>query len=134
MPGPRFGLAQANQVLTQVYEGMKVYDKAGNEIGTVEYVYLGDLTEAADEYDQGEATLFVLGDHESSLIEEFARDVALSKRVPDTWRARLLRRGFLRINSIGLFAADRYAMPEQIASVSDDHVSLRVSCDELLKS
>jgi hypothetical protein len=134
MPGPRFEFGQANQILTQVYEGMKVFDEAGDKIGTVEYVYLGDLAEAADEYDQGDESPSIFGDHESSLIEEFARDVALGEQVRNPWREQLLRHGFLRINRTGLFAADRYATPDQIASVSDDHVTLRVRRGELFKA
>lgn len=134
MPGPLFGLGQANPILTHVYEGMKVYDGAGDKVGTVEYVYPGDLTQAADEYDQGDEPSSILRGHETSLIEEFARDVALGKRVPNPCREQLLRYGFLRINSTGLFAADRYATPDQIAGVSDDQVTLRVRRDELLKA
>jgi hypothetical protein len=48
-------------------------------------------------------------------------------------RARLLRHGFIRIDTSGLFAADRYAMPEQLASVSNDRVTLRVTREELMK-
>jgi hypothetical protein len=39
----------------------------------------------------------------------------------------------MRIDSAGLFAADRYVMPEQIAGVSSDRVTLRVTRDELIK-
>jgi hypothetical protein len=54
--------------------------------------------------------------------------------VPETLRERLLRQGFLRIDSTGLFAADRYVMPDQIADVSEGRITLRVTHDELIKS
>jgi hypothetical protein len=133
MPEPRFTSAQADLILTRVYEGMKVYDEIGEKIGTVEYVYPGDLTEAADEHGPALATPSSFEDHQNSLIEDFARDVALSEQVPDPWRERLLHHGFLRINSTGLFTADCYVMPEQIASVSDDHVRLHISRREVIK-
>jgi hypothetical protein len=48
-------------------------------------------------------------------------------------REPLLRQDFIRINSTDLFAADRSVMPEQIATVADDLVILRVSRQQLLK-
>jgi hypothetical protein len=54
--------------------------------------------------------------------------------VPETLRERLLRQGFLRIDSTSLFAADRYVMPDQIVDVSEGRVTLRVTRDELIKS
>ena len=48
-------------------------------------------------------------------------------------RQRLLLQGFVRIDANGLFAADRYVTPEQIASVSADGLMLNVSKDELVK-
>ncbi len=45
---------------------------------------------------------------------------------------RLRQQGFIRIDSAGLFASDRYATAEQIASVSHEGVRLAVSGDELL--
>jgi len=132
---PRFGAEQVNGRLTQVYEGMTVYDQTGDKIGTVEYVYCGKLTEAdEEEYGFGVPTSFAFDSSEVSLIEEFTRDVVLSEQVPETWRQWLLHQGFIRIDSAGLFAADRYATPDQIANVSDDRVRLRVSRNELIKA
>jgi hypothetical protein len=128
-----YDAGQANPLLNQIYEGMRVYDRTAEKIGTVEYVYLGDLTEADDEQGHRLWTPSVFGSHERSLIEEFARDVALTDALPDPLREQLLRHGFIRINSTGLFTADRYAKPEHIANVSDDSVTLRVTRDELIK-
>ena len=111
-----------------------MYDRTSGKIGTVEYVYLGELTEADDEHSQRPAIPSALGSAERSLIEDFARDIALTDHVPDPLREQLLRHGFIRINSAGLFTADRYAKPEQIARVSDDGVLLRVTRDELITS
>jgi hypothetical protein len=44
-----------------------------------------------------------------------------------------LRHGFIRINASGLFTSDRYAMPDQIASVADDRITLRVAREDLMK-
>jgi hypothetical protein len=109
----QFELEQVDPILQQIYEGVAVHDRTGRRIGTVEYVYLGEVA--------------------GSLIEEFAKAVLLTERVPDIWRERLLSYGFIRINRFGLFTADRYALPSQIAGVVDDRVLLNVDLDELLK-
>jgi len=133
MAEPECQAGEANCLLTQVYEGTTVYSRMGEKIGTVEYVYLGELAEAADGHDQELAYPSVLGGGASSLIGEFARDVVLTEQIPAVLRDRLLRHGLLRINSTGLFAAARYVTPDQIASVSPDRVTLRVSRNELLR-
>ena len=46
---------------------------------------------------------------------------------------RLLREGYVRIDADGLFAADRYILPEQIATVSADEVVLNVDKRALIK-
>jgi hypothetical protein len=134
MAEPRFEAERVNPILTQVYEGMKVYDRMGDKIGTVEYVYLGELTEPDEEYEQGPDSPSAFDGSEGSLIEDFARAIALTQQVSDAWRERLLCYGFIRINSTGFFAADRYATPEQIANVADHRVMLCVNRNELLKA
>jgi hypothetical protein len=111
---------------------MPVYDRTGRKLGTVESVYLGDVAETDDEYGHESASSPAPENHETSLIQEFARDIAPTEPVSEVLRERLFRHGFVRINSSGLFAADRYAMSEQIASVHDGRVILRVSLRELI--
>jgi hypothetical protein len=124
----------ANRLLTQIYEGMTVYDRAGEKIGTVEHVYLGEGSNEVDQHGEGPATAPSPGRGESSLLEDIATTIFPSDHVPESLRQRLLRQGFLRIDSTGLLAADRYVMPDQIADVSKDRVTLRVTRDELIKS
>ena len=119
--------------LTQVYEGMSVYDQRGKKIGTVRHVYLGAVTEEEDERGLGPATVSSPEKSEHSLIEDFMNAVSPHDPVPDPLRQRLLRHGFIRINTSGLFAADRYAMPDQIASVADDRITLHVMREDLMK-
>jgi hypothetical protein len=134
MPAPQFESEQVNPILLQVYEGMTVYDQAGDKIGTVEYVYLGEVAEASEDFCQAEQTSSTLTSTEGSLIEEFAKAILLTERVSDIWRERLLSYGFIRINSTGFFTADRYAMPSQIATVADHRVMLCVNRNELIKA
>jgi hypothetical protein len=128
-----FGERQGSRILTQVYEGMDVYDRTGDNIGTVEYVYLGAVSEDADTYGAGPATASGPGRGEDSLIEDFAKALSAGDHVPEALRERLRRQGFIRIDSTGLFAADRYVTPDQVADVSGDRVTLRVTRDELIK-
>lgn len=124
---------ESQQLLTRIYEGMTVYDPEGTKIGTVKEVYLGAVTPAADERGQGSATTSDLGSPETSLLEDFARAISPTEPFPEELRQRLLREGFIRIDCSGIFAADRYAMSDQIAQVVDDQVTLRVTRDNLLK-
>jgi hypothetical protein len=120
-------------ILTQIYEGMTVYDRTDQKIGTVERVHFGAVSQEADTHGGGPATAPSPGARESSLIEDFAQAIFPADEVPEPLRQRLLRHGFLRIDSTGLFAADRYVTPDQIADVSEDRVTLRVTRDELVK-
>jgi hypothetical protein len=115
--------------LTQVHEGMKVYDRLHNEIGKVDRVQISDDNPATEEV---EAATPGLPRERDSLIDNIA-DVFAPDDLPEEIRERLLQQGFLRIDSAGLFAADRYVLPEQIMSITGDAVTLNVSKDELLK-
>ena len=68
----------------------------------------------------------------SSLLEDLAQ-IFTPDTMPEPVRARLLRHRFIRIDTTGLFAADRCAMPEQITSVSGDRVTLGVTYEELMQ-
>lgn len=111
---------------------MTVYDRENDKVGAVRSVHLGAVSAEDDKRGMGSATTTAEETAGSSLLEDFARAFA-PDTVPEPVRARLLRHGFIRIDTTGLFAADRYAMPEQIASVSDDRVTLRVTREELMK-
>jgi hypothetical protein len=133
MAEPRFESGQVSRILLQVYEGMPVHDQTGSKIGTVEYVYLGELSEPDEEFGQGQLSA-TLESSEGSLIEDFAKAIVLTEQVSDALRERFLCHGFMRINSTGFFSADRYVMPTQIASVADDRVMLCVSREKLIKA
>ena len=128
-----FEQPQGSPLLTQIYEGMAVYDSGGDYIGEVEHVYLGAVSEEADRRGGGPETAPSPESAESSLIGDLARAIFPADRVPTPLRQRLLRLGFIRIDSAGIFAADRYVTPDQIADVSEGRVTLRVARDELIK-
>lgn len=53
---------------------------------------------------------------------------------PDPRQDRLMQRGYIRINSSGLFTGDRLATADQIARVGDDDVQLAVERDALMSA
>lgn len=119
--------------LTRIYEGMTVYDQAGSKVGTVKDVRFGAVTQAADDRGLGPATPAAPDNAETSLLEDFAKTISPTEPIPQELRQRLLRQGFIRIDSSGIFTSDRYATSDQIAQVSDDYVTLRVTRNTLLK-
>ena len=117
--------------LAHVHEGMKVFDRQQHEIGTVDYVKMSDDNPATDEPEQ--VTAEDDDGRRDSLLNDIAEVFAPDDDLPEEIRERLLQAGFLRVDSKGLLAADRYVMPDQIMSVSGDAVVLKVSRDELMK-
>jgi hypothetical protein len=122
---------QTHSTMKAIAEGMKVFDLNNKEIGRVEYVRFGD--DDPDTIHTESADLSEMGDRDTTIIDDIATAFAADDDLPDEMQERLLHQGFVRIDSDGLFAADRYIMPEQIASVSGDSLMLNVTKDELLK-
>lgn len=118
-------------VLQSIHEGMTVVDAANDEIGTVEFVKLVDTDPVTGEPvaadgDDPEARNPTLMD---TIAEAFGAD-----EVPDVVRERLLQSGFIRMDADGLFASDRYVLPEQIAGVMGGRVQLNVKMSDLQKA
>lgn len=117
--------------LSQVRKGMRVSDSAGKEIGTVDWVHLSD--EDPDTPQAETVTPGAVDYRERTSLIDFIANAFRVDDVPEVLQNRLLRDGFLRVDADGLFAADRYVLPEQIRSVSDDQVMLGVTKDDLVK-
>jgi hypothetical protein len=122
-----------SRVLAGVNEGMTVYDSTDVKVGKVRSVFLGGASEDAIERGAGPATAPEPSLRGTSPIIPFAEAFGGESPLLDELRERLLRHGFIRIDTAGLFAADCYAMPEQVAHVSGDTVTLRIRRDELIK-
>lgn len=116
--------------LRSIEEGMKVYDRERHEIGKVEYVRFGDDDPTTPEAEA--AAPNTLDDGPRTLVDAIA-DAFGDDDLPEEIREKLLLQGFVRIDAKGLFAADRYVTPEQIASVSGEGLMLNVTKDELVK-
>ena len=111
--------------IERVREGMVVADAAGERLGTVEYVKMGDpeaVTGQGNEPDEpglvGRVGMAILGD-------EREPDVA------EPVRSQLLRTGFIKVDGPGLFGTDRYVRGDLIGAVTDDTVTLTVRKDQL---
>jgi hypothetical protein len=130
LPPTKEETMQTGNPLMQITKGMKVYDRLHNELGTVERVQMSDDDPSTVEVEAAEPAPIKQRDDTfiDNLAEVFAPD-----ELPEEVRERLLQQGFIRIDSAGLFASDRYVMPDQIMSVSGDEVMLKVSKDELVK-
>jgi hypothetical protein len=121
-----------NTILNQVREGMRVCDNAGNEIGTVRRVFLGAVSDETSDRGGGPATASTPELRDDTLIDYVAKAFA-DEPLPEVLRERLLRQGFIHIDTHGLFASDRFALPDQIELVADDCVRLRLTKDELIE-
>jgi hypothetical protein len=56
-----------------------------------------------------------------------------SDELPEALQDRLLTEGYIRLDTDGLFASDRYILPEQITSTSGDEIMLKVNKSDLMK-
>lgn len=115
--------------LRDVHEGMKVFDFDHHEIGKVDWVRFGADNPATPEL---EAAAPAEEPEDDSVIDILARAFRADD-IPEELRERLLEEGFVRIDADGLFAGERYVMPEQISSVDSDGIVLKVKKDELFK-
>lgn len=119
-------MAMREDMLRGIRKGMRVLSSDGVEVGTVEFVHSAEGagpggTAAASLPDQPDRTGLL-----ETIAEAFRPDT-----VPEELRERLLMHGFIRIDSAGLFAADRFVMLKDVASVKDEAVRLRLNRDEL---
>ena len=120
------GVAHASPI-ELIHEGMTVVDSAGQKVGTVEGLKMGDPGAVTEQGNEFQDTGF-LGDIAEVFGDEREPDV------PGPMRARLLRSGYIKVDSPGfLIETDRYVTADQIASVSGDTVRLRVTKDALVK-
>lgn len=122
---------QSTASLREIREGMKVFDRANHQIGTVDRVKIGDDDPTTPEPEAMDVNPMDK-ERRDTLMDNIA-DAFRADELPEEVREKLLLRGFVRLDADGLFAADRYVMPEQIDSVTEDGVTLTVSKDELLR-
>lgn len=122
-------------ILSQVREGMGIYDVRDNHIGRVDFVHFGAASETQQELGTGPATNSPADDPQmrrDTIIDNIA-EAFHPNEVPEQLENKLLMSGYIRMDADGIFAADRFIAPDQIASVSENKVFLTVNRDQLVK-
>lgn len=122
-------LRSNNDLLSRIYEGMEVYDSDGEKVGKVDYVRFGE--EDLGELGTQAATPSQMAEDKNTLFDNLADVFTDANDIPETLRGRLLRYGYIKIDT-GLLKSDRFVESTQIAGIVDDHVNLHVTRDELL--
>ncbi len=112
--------------LIHVHQGMRVFDVDGNEIGTVEHIYLGqktrpDTDRLSGSMEQVSEELEVEGDR---VIVEGFPDILDAHNIPADILDRMLHEGYILVDPNGPLGAIHYILPDQIASVSEEGVHL----------
>ncbi|HEX5501459.1 MAG TPA: hypothetical protein VFW96_02480 [Thermomicrobiales bacterium] len=125
----------ARGILRRVTEGMDVYNPDGGKAGTVSAVFFGAGDESADIHnvERGGRDPNLPGGAGEVTLGAVLGPFGAPDDLPAEVRSRLLRSGYIRVNSAIPFVADRYATPDQIAAVGADRVTLRVPTDDLPK-
>jgi hypothetical protein len=125
----------SQSILSLVHEGMDVYDVKDDRIGSVDFVHFGAASETQQELGTGPASPAPADNvqmREDTIIDNIA-EAFVPNEIPQPLQEKLLLSGFIRLDTAGLFAADRYITPDQISGVVDDKVQLSVTRDQLIK-
>jgi len=112
--------------LNAVQTGMHVIDARGEDVGQVDQIHMGDadaVTTAGNE------------DRSPTLLDRAAEALGAEAEpdVPEPLRSRLVREGYLKLDSSRLLEADRYVPADYVRGVSDGKVQLSVRREELLR-
>ena len=114
---------------SEVRKGMKVFDRLQKEIGKVEDFRFSEndtdhaiQPEEIDPIDRTRQDTFML-----ALTQSFVAD-----GLPQELHDRLLTEGYVKLDAKGLFAADKYILPEQIASADGQGLFLNVDMAALI--
>ena len=119
------------QLPEQIQIGMKVFDSERREIGRVDGLKYPENA-VAPGVEPATVDAADAGPDDNALVDAVAEAFG-REEVPEPLRSQLLRDGYVHLDAKGLFARDRYILPEQIASVSGDQVLLNVDKGDLMK-
>ena len=126
-----------NSLLNTIREGMKVRDSTGGRIGTVRRVQMGgnDPVDAQEQAREAGPTNREPNAYDATLLGDLAEAVVGNgDTLPSEVRQDLEIKGFIEIDSAGIFTPDRYATADQIAAVEGDDVVLNVAADALVRA
>lgn len=113
--------------LSRVREGMHVVDAKGEDVGKVEMVQMGDADARTTAGNEERPV--------NPMFEAFAEALGGEREpdVPEPLRSRLVRAGYVKIDSSRLMDADRYVSSSNVREVSGDRVMLRVNRENLAR-
>ena len=114
-----------------IHIGMTVYDNAHHAIGKVE-----DFKFSENEDNPDVQPADIDGTDRKNGRESILTAIAEAfgaEEIPEPLRDRLLREGYIRLDTKGLLAKDRFILPSQIASTIGDEIMLNVDKDQLVK-
>lgn len=118
------------QMSGQIRIGMKVLDRDRNVIGEIDDLKFPE--NATDPTAEPETEGRMAGEDRADSIMGVIADAFGRDQLPEALRARLMREGYVHIDADGLFARDRYILPEQIAGLDADGIVLNVTRDDLI--
>ena len=114
-----------------IHKGMTVYDSMQQAIGKVD-----DFKFSENEDDPNVMPADVDGTDRRNARETVLESIAEAfgkEELPAVLRDRLLTEGYIRLDTKGLLAKDRFILPDQIASAVGDEVRLNVAKENLIK-
>ena len=112
--------------LNSVQPGMHVVDAAGEDVGRIDLIRMGD-SEAETTAGNNNTRTQPLDLIATAMGHEEEPDV------PEPLRSRLVRSGYLKLDGAKLLDTDRYVSMDKVRDVADDRVRLSVRRDELIK-
>ncbi len=121
-----------SNLMLQIKEGMTVFDQAGEEVGTVDDIYLGD--EDLNNRDLETNTAKKPEIPRRPAVDAIASALNRFHALPEEMRARLERYGFFTLDS-GLLSSTHYVMATQVAAVDeeDGRIDLNIPADDIIK-
>src|SRR5438105_99311 len=106
-------------LIERVQPGMTVVDRAGRKLGTVDNLKMGDPDAQTTQGNEPNA---------GQTIPTLSRLLGMREPdVPEPFYSELLRVGYLKVDSPGILATDRYLPADRIVSVSGDTVTVDAS-------
>jgi hypothetical protein len=143
-----------DELIGKIHEGMDVRDPSGHKVGTVELVKPGD-PEAVTTQGQEPESLSAAEASAAPAVAPVApagplgtaggpmpapagifalgQIGATEPDVPPSFAERLIRTGFVKVSTKGIFKRDVYVPADQISDVEADQVFIDIENDELIK-
>ena len=113
--------------IERVREGMRVVDAAGEQVGTVEAVSMGDPEAATTAGKDPRSPGLV-----AAVVQAVSGEGG-EPDVPEPKRSQLVRSGYVKVDGPGLSGTDRYVRSDRIADATGETVTLSVTKAQLVE-